>query len=97
MQNQHTQLLVECAELFRFFFFSASKPTDSYILQTSVTIFTKATLFRREKLIYGEAKSFKKLAGIIFGRYGSTFIVGNTEVDYGNDELYFSFETHNGK
>ena len=66
-------------------------------LQAPVTIFAKAALFGREKLIHREAESFKKLAGIIFGRYGCTFIVGNTEVDYGNDELYFSFETHNGK
>ena len=94
--NQHTQLLVECAGLFKSFF-SSFKTKDSYILQTSVTIFAEATLFGREKLIHREAKSFKKLAGVVFGRYGCTFIVGNTEVDYGNDKLYFSFEAYNGK
>ena len=66
-------------------------------LQTSVTVFAEATLFGREKFVHREAESFKKLAGVVFGRYGCTFIVGDTEVDYGNDKLYFSFEAYNGK
>ncbi len=68
-----------------------------FVSQTTGVILVQASLFGREKLVYREAKSVEKLTGVVFGRNSRTFIIGNTEVNYRNDELNFSYQSYDCK
>ncbi len=57
------------------------------------TVIGKASLFRREKLIYREVKFVKKFTGITFGR-NCALVLRNAEINHGDEKLYLSFQSY---